>query len=366
MDFSGGFLADPSTINNTPNNYADSNQSAETLELYWNPNGRGIFDFTGCVVTKVVYGPGDEATTAEQDPIIGQAVAAVYSKAQAKLVDLDPDQQNVSEVWGLTLQVAGLGANPKSIANFIRGDYSEGSYNAIWAQAHKGPRSSASGSGVYQSQLKNLAWDIDAAPRSEFVSALYASSPDQLSVNFVVNSHNNAPQEYGFNKASFDKLAEEPYNIPAEILKKLEPMQKYIQNAGRSTPGDVPTKSYVSYEVNRLLGQADAEEYLDSILDGTILKYDPGNIDTTFPSGYVTGTLGPQLQPAPVYYTPSRTMAPNGSSICNFAPFNISSDNSKTVMLSTLLIIVFDAADNSLATSFSLVCSVIFFRETLI
>lgn len=342
LHFSGRFLADPSTVNNTPNNYDPANRETSQLELYWNPNGTGIFDLMSCVVTKVVYGPGDEATTPEQDPIVGQTVAAVYTNAPAKLVDLDPCQQNVSEIWGLTLQVGGPGANPRAIPNFVRGDFTAVSFNAIWGQATEGPPSSASGAGVYQSQLRNLAWDTASKPGSRFITALNKASPDRLSINFVVNAHNNAPVQYGFNADSFSRMKNPPYSIPETILNKLLPMQKYIQNVGR-TPGNVPTESYVNYEVTRLLGQADAQKYISAILKATLLPYNPGNIDTAFPTGYITGTLGPQPGAAPVFYTPSRTLAPVGKSICYFAPFNVSTVNGKSVITLNL--------GNSLATN---------------
>jgi hypothetical protein len=342
LHFSGRFLADPSTVNNTPNNYDPANSQTSQLELYWNPNGTGIFDLMSCVVTKVVYGPGDEASTPAQDPIVGQTVAAVYTNAPAKLVDLDPCQQNVSELWGLTLQIAGPGANPRSIPNFVRGDFVANSFNAIWGQATEGPRSSASGAGVYQSQLKNLAWDTASKPGSRFITILNRESPDRLSINFVVNAHNNAPVQYGFNTDSFTRMKNPPYNIPESILNKLLPLQKYIQNVGR-TAGNVPTESYVNFEVTRLLGQADAQTYISSILKATLVPYNPGNIETTFPTGYITGTLGPQPTAAPVFYTPSRTMAPVGKSICYFAPFNAVSVNGKSIITLNL--------GNSLATN---------------
>jgi len=329
LHFSGGFLADPSTINNTPNNYSNDNPDTNQLELYWNPNGTGIFDLQECTVTKVVYAPGKETTDPSVDPIIGQSVKAVYSKAAPKLVDLDPDQQNVSEIWGLSLQVGGTSANPQSIKNFVRGDYVEGSFNAIWGQALNGPRSSASGSGVYQSQLKNLAWDINSAPISPYLSALNTSSSEQLSVNFVVNSHNNSPVQYAFTTETFKALAGSPYNIPADIIAKLEPMSQYFQNLDSTTGvpknrGFVPTESYVNQQFLVLLGQQDANTYGSKIRQGTIQPYDPGNIATKFPFGLVTGTIGPQQEqaPAPIYYTPSRTMAPLPNGMCYFAPFN--------------------------------------------
>lgn len=339
LHFSGGFLADVSTINNTPNNYDTKNSKIEDLELYWNPNGTGIFDLTDCVVTKVVYGPGDEADTPEKDPIIGQTVAAVYSKAPAKLVDLDPDQQNVSEIWGLTMQVAGSGASPQSIPNFLRGDFVDVSFNAIWQQSKKGPPSSASGSAVYQSQLKNISWDKNSKPRSRFLTALNKVSAEQLSVNFVVNAHNNSPINYAFNASTFAALNKPPYSIPNEILKKLKPLNSYIQNLtdckteNKKNRGIVPTESYVSHEVNRLLGQVHADKYLNDILAVTLQPYDHDVMPTVFPSGLVTGTIGPQQDPQPVHYTPSRTMAPYGkSSICYFAPFITSSVNGETTI----------------------------------
>jgi hypothetical protein len=88
----------------------------------------------------------------------------------------------------------------------------------------------------------------------------------------------------------------------------------------------------VNHEVNRLLGQADAETYMNAILEATLLPYNPGNIDTQFPTGYIKGTIGPQPEATPVYYTPSRMLAPFGKSICYFAPFNVESTNDNIVI----------------------------------
>jgi hypothetical protein len=337
LHFSGGYLADPSTINNTPNNYADSLPNADMLELYWNPNGTGVFDLQDCVVTKVVYGPDDETSDAAIDPIIGQSVKAMYTNAQPKLVDLDPYQQNSSEIWGLTVQIGGLTANPSSIGSFVRGDYIAGPFNAIWLQALNGPRSSASGAGVYQSQLKNVSWDTATSPASRFLTELKGSQGDNLSFNFVVNAHNNSPQNFIFNSANFVILNGAPYNVPVDITAKLEPMTRYFQNTGDPL-GVVPTESYVNQQLGELLGQQDANTYGASIR--TVTKdptYDPGNIDTKFPCGLLTGTLGPQADDTPVYYTPSRTLAPvtrvkGVTPMCYFSPFNATEVNGETMV----------------------------------
>lgn len=328
LHFSGGFLADPSTVNNTPDNYTDANNEIAKLQLYWNPNGTGIFDFQGCVVTKVVYGPGDETTDPAVDPVIGQAVNAVYAMAAPKLVDLDPDQQNTSEIWGLSLQVAGVSANPASISNFVRGDYVAGSYNAVWAQAINGPRSSGSGCGVYQSSLTNLSWTTATKPQSKFLSLLQKQSPEQLSINFVVNAHNNAPVIYLFTADTLKAL--EKKGVPASITAKLLPMTQYFMNLdSKGAPanrGWIPTESYVNNRLTILLGQADADTYRSTILATTLMPppsiVPPPNINTKFPTGLLTGTIGPQATAVPVFYTPSRMMAPiKGVTQCNFAPF---------------------------------------------
>jgi|GEM_PF-1384922 len=331
LHFSGGFRADPSTVNNTPNNFSSENDKTKDLELFWNPNGTGIFALEECVVTKVVYGPGDETSDPKDDPIIGQPVATVYSYAAPKMVDLDPCQMNVTEIWGMRVQIAGPSPSAAPLMDFVAGDYIEGSFNAIWGQAQKGPRSSASGSGVYQSTLNNLQWQISSTPKSRFLAQLQQQSSAQLSINFVLNSHNNAPHLYAFNNSTFEAMQAEPFNVPQAIVEKLQPLSHYITNIGK-TRGNVPTASYVQHELNRLLGEADSKTYSQSIMDATQLDYAPGNINTAFPFGLATGTIGPSTDTAPIYYTPSRSMAPTAGSKCYFMPFCFDKNTKRVVL----------------------------------
>lgn len=331
LHFSGGFRADPSTVNNTPNNFSSENDETKDLELFWNPNGTGVFALEECVVTKVVYGPDDETSDASVDPVIGQPVATVYSYAAPKMVDLDPCQMNVTEIWGMRVQIAGPSPSASPLLDFVSGDYKEGSFNAIWGQALKGPRSSASGSGVYQSTLTNLQWHLSSTPTSRFLTQLQEQSPSELSINFVLNSHNNSPQLYAFNESTFEAMQAEPFNIPIDIVNKLQPLSHYITNIGK-TRGNVPTASYVQHELNRLLGQADSKTYSANIMKATKLTYEPGNIHTPFPFGLTTGTIGPAKDNAPTYYTPSRGMAPTSNSHCYFMPFDFDPSTHRFVL----------------------------------
>ncbi|MCH8617491.1 hypothetical protein [Undibacterium sp. TS12] len=258
----------------------------------------------------------------------------------------------------MSLQVAGVSANPASISDFVRGDYVAGSYNAVWAQAINGPRSSGSGCGVYQSSLTNLSWTTAAKPQSKFLSLLQQQSPKQLSINFVVNAHNNAPVIYLFTADTLKAL--EKKGVPASITAKLLPMTQYFMNLdSKGAPanrGWIPTESYVNNRLTILLGQADADTYRSTILATTLMPppspVPPPNINTKFPTGLLTGTIGPQATAVPVFYTPSRMMAPialpNSNTQCNFAPFctQVLSDSngSKEVLITVNL-------GNSLATN---------------
>src|SRR5690349_24558439 len=97
LHFAGTFLARPSTVNNDITNY---DPSTSPLDPGWNPDGDARWDFIGCKVMAAYYADGTSATSASADPIIGTPLAAASSPAPAKIVDLDPDQQLVSEIWG--------------------------------------------------------------------------------------------------------------------------------------------------------------------------------------------------------------------------------------------------------------------------
>jgi hypothetical protein len=98
--FAGRFQADVSTVNNTPQNYQEVSQS----DLGWNPNGTGAWRIDGCRVTGAVYADG---TAAGGDPVLGTLLADAADQAEAKLVDLDPEHQMVSGIWGFRVHLCG-------------------------------------------------------------------------------------------------------------------------------------------------------------------------------------------------------------------------------------------------------------------
>lgn len=316
INFSGSFQASPATINNTPNNYNPANYNADSLkpqniELYWEPKGDSIFDLLNCKVTTVEL-PGGGS-----DALVGTGVSALYTGSPPKLVDLDPMQQNGSEIWGFTVLIGDLGGA------YVQGVFTPVAFSGIWgnSQGPNTPRNSASGSAVYQSTLTNLKWNVGD---SAVLQALQKASPNRLSIRLVVSAHNNAPQLFAFTPATFQAM--QAQGVPPAILDKLASLQDYVMNVDSSgnpvAPGRgyIPTQMYVSSLLDQLLGQSTAEQYGPTILAAAKQPYKPWINYTTkeplpeqplfdFNYGKLIGSVGPCLDGEPVFAVPARTLA---------------------------------------------------------
>ena len=317
INFSGSFQASPATINNTPNNYNPANYNPDSLkpqniELYWEPKGDSIFNLLGCKVTTV------EAPGGGSDPLVGMEVVALYTGSPPKLVDLDPMQQNVSEVWGLTVMIGDFSGA------YVQGVFTPVAFNGIWgnSQGPNTPRNSASGSAVYQSTLTNLKWNVG---NSAVLQALQKVSPHRLSIRMAVSAHNNAPQLFAFTAATFQAM--QGQGVPPAILDKLASLQDYVMNLDANgnpvAPGRgyIPTQMYVSSLLEQLLGQSTAEQYGPVILAASKQPYHPWiNYSTQQPLpqqplfdfnyGKLVGSVGPCLDTEPTLAVPARTLAP--------------------------------------------------------
>ncbi|RKG68322.1 hypothetical protein D7V80_13040 [Corallococcus sp. CA054B] len=312
INFSGSFQASPSTINNTPNNYNPANYDADSLnpqniELYWEPKGDSIFDLLNCKVTTVEL-PGGGS-----DSLVGTGVSALYTGSPPKMVDLDPMQQNGSEIWGFTVLIGDLGGA------YVQGVFTPVAFNGIWmnSQGPNTPLSSASGSAVYQTTLTNLKWNTGD---SAVLQALQKASPNRLSIRLVVSAHNNAPQLFAFTPATVQAM--QAQGVPPAILDKLTILQTYVMNVdGDGNPvapgrGYIPTQMYLSSLLEQLLGQSAAQQYGPTILAATQQPYQPwlkyGTNEQPyydFNYGKLVGSVGPCLDDEPTFAVPARTLA---------------------------------------------------------
>ena len=111
LAFAGQFQADVSTVNNDPEHFDSRTfqpnyellQTANSPNGWWNPRGTGAWRFFGCKVQQVYYRDGTSSDDPNVDPAVGAAINGSDVRVEGKLVDLDPMQQMVSEIWGFQI-----------------------------------------------------------------------------------------------------------------------------------------------------------------------------------------------------------------------------------------------------------------------
>jgi hypothetical protein len=188
--FSGQFQADPSTVNNDPEHF-DTARFRSDYQLpsgpnmnppngWWNPDGSGAWRFYACTVQRVYYGDGGWSDNPADDPIIGAALNSNDAGVEAKLVDLDPEQQMVSMIFGLMVAVGG-GGQPG-----FRGEFRSAPFANIWTRFPQGQPDSFFGA-FYQSVLESLAWDRTDGSRFLKELAAAAQATGRLSIKFNVD-----------------------------------------------------------------------------------------------------------------------------------------------------------------------------------
>src|SRR5690348_7005379 len=91
LHFAGTFTADVSTVNNDARHF--KNPTVPPGQG-WNSGGSGSWSIDGCKITSAVFADGTVARTPTDDPIVG---AVLGQDDTARLVDLDPEQQLVSQ-----------------------------------------------------------------------------------------------------------------------------------------------------------------------------------------------------------------------------------------------------------------------------
>ena len=184
LTFSGLFQADVSTVNNDVRHYDVSNfepayqlpQTAGALNGWWNPEGSGAFRLINVRVATALTAPG---TTG--DPALGLFVNAQAGASSAKLVDLDPQFQMGSALFGLTLVLT------DGQTEWMRGTYASAAFRDIYFGRKAGGGGSGSASAKFTSVLTDLTWGA-AADASQVLMALKAganANGGKLSVNLM-------------------------------------------------------------------------------------------------------------------------------------------------------------------------------------
>jgi hypothetical protein len=189
LHFAGRFQASVSTVNNDPVHYDNAQFKPEYQELqtrgalngWWNPRGDANWRLIGCQVTAAHMPDGSAA--AQDDPIMSYLVADSDRQVAAKLVDMDPEQQLVSTIWGMEVRIATAAGE-----TLLRGRYVPAAFMDIWDRAASGGGDVGAGA-MYQSVLTDLEWgDLSA---SRFLQELRAAASDGLlSIKFNTDGYN--------------------------------------------------------------------------------------------------------------------------------------------------------------------------------
>jgi hypothetical protein len=192
LTFSGDFQADPSTVNNDPIHFNNETfepdfqnySTADAQNGWWNPDGTGNWRFIGCKVTTVTYQDGSSTSDPQSDPIIGMSIMDTDSRTAGKIVDLDSQQQMVSELWGFIVRIVSQDGT-----NMMKGDYEVAPFTNIWFNRSVDKSADSAACAIYQSVVKNITWN-DAYSNSRYLNELRDVSANELSIQFNVDRYN--------------------------------------------------------------------------------------------------------------------------------------------------------------------------------
>jgi hypothetical protein len=188
LHFAGQFQANISTVNNDPAHFDNASFQSSYQAMqgasgppngWFNPSGDANFRLLGCSVTSAWTSSGQVPGS---DPVLGYIVADSDQAVPAKLVDLDPEQQLVSEIWGLELRIADAQGN-----TLLRSDVVPPAFIDIWNRATSSAGGDTGAGAAYQAVLTGLEWgDVSG---STFLGDLQKASTASgtLSIKFNVD-----------------------------------------------------------------------------------------------------------------------------------------------------------------------------------
>jgi hypothetical protein len=180
LHFNGWFQADICTVNNDVRLYQNESfvreYQATDQNGSWNPEGTGIFRMLDCSVTGAFL-RGQLLTTAADDPVIGMTLQNAHGRAPAKLVDLDPQHQTVSQIWGLQVRLLDAVDN-----GLLQGEYKPAAFSNLWQRQQDGLETDMILAAYYQSVLEDVVW---SETNSQLLRAMRAAADDNmLSISF--------------------------------------------------------------------------------------------------------------------------------------------------------------------------------------
>lgn len=189
LSFSGRFQADVSTVNNDVRHYANEffeprfqepfqaqDKGSPLQNGWWNPSGTGAFRLVGTKVVQAILAPGKSESRAT-----GFDINAQVEQSAAKLVDLDPQMQTASMIYGMRVVLS------DGDTEIMRADYRPSPFRDLFFGRLVGIGNSGGASAKFTSVLTGVSWSDDM-PDLEILALLRKASTangDMLSANFM-------------------------------------------------------------------------------------------------------------------------------------------------------------------------------------
>jgi hypothetical protein len=174
IHFSGSFCSNPSTQNNNKASFAPGASGVPA----WNPMGMHWFYLQDCTV-KTAIGP--DGNPAPADAVVGGAVDTTNDPGYGRMVDIDPDYQQASQIWGAQFKVSLKGGGGE-----FKGKLQTATLRDLWLGRAPGGFSQGF-SGVYQSAFKEPTFQ--SVSSSPILTAL--SKATGIAIKFVVYAYDS-------------------------------------------------------------------------------------------------------------------------------------------------------------------------------
>ncbi len=192
LHFAGQFQANVSTVNNDAYHFNNAAFEASWQDMqgagmkppngWFNPQGDGAWRLLGCAITGAYLPSG----VVRDDPVLSCQVSDSDETAPGKLADLDPEQQLVSQIWGLTVRIADSGGN-----TLMEGQFEASAFFDIWDRGLKGGGGDTNAGAYWQSVLTGVTWsDVSASPFLTALKTKAQAAGDKLSIKFNTDGIN--------------------------------------------------------------------------------------------------------------------------------------------------------------------------------
>jgi hypothetical protein len=205
LNFCGLFEADVNSLNNDVRHYDVATFEARFRQVqepapdgkgtiyngWWNPKGSNTFRLLQCRASGAV---GVDGAPVKDDPALELLVESQSGRTAAKLVDLDPQYQFASGIWGLRISLT------LEDAVLMSAVFRLASFRDVFFGRVAGVNDSSGASARFTGSLEKIEWGKDAARSPLLASwkATAADNDDRLSMSLMTYGYGKTPGTEGF------------------------------------------------------------------------------------------------------------------------------------------------------------------------